>query len=294
MSIVRRWLDHRKTLKRVQARLKDEPGAVWELFAILDAEFAEHAGVLRRYGLELRAADGDFDYELVAPERLPSNVAEMDEYNDAVRIVLRAWMARRAGTLALGSTGNPGDNKSLRLAGLYMVKEYRQASIYCGLEVGKRKMPEALRMKGVIDASGHLATQFSLNPEWRLGAAMMDEEGLAPFDGLLERLPAAILIEWQGEKDLMRPKELRARVARHLEHTSGRTRPVSAAPVPDDLLDELERAAGLSPQQREIMSRLRRNETISDIAAALGTTKNNVSSQKSQAIANMKKVAEGF
>jgi hypothetical protein len=194
-----------------------DPLSVYELFGIVDAEYRERAAVLRRYGIVVPMLTEEFEPLLIAPGRLPRSDDELKEYNDVAIGVSLYWFAWKSGRIALWASRESEEKDALRVAGHYIVEALRLAPNFYGLELDKPELPQPLRQRSLADLTGHVASTISLRRNPRLTAALSEETGRKPFVALLERLPAAVMVEWDEADEEIRFQSFGKRVVKHLE-----------------------------------------------------------------------------
>ena len=225
------WRGCHALLNSIESRLKEEPGVVCrELYSGVTEKLLECKRVLRRYGVEIPMREGTFDPELVAPEHLPGTLTEWVEYNDAAHGATAYWYAWKAGRVAIEEAEDLDGAASFRLVGWAMIEALRKAGVFYGIEMGKRELPPALRERGLVGLAGHVAHGISLRISPRLRAAVSDEAGLNPLTGLLDRLPAAVMIEWEEATMRARLQKLRSRVTKRLEGEGGEQAKLKSPP----------------------------------------------------------------
>jgi DNA-binding CsgD family transcriptional regulator len=165
--------------------------------------------------------------------------------------------------------------------------------------------------------TGQTEAMISLSENKRL-SAVLGEQGDAR-EKLLEELPGAVMEEWGTSEAILSGEKYREfvqRVARALERTGNESNSLARrgklSPLGDvteaadeisefereeearQRLDALEQKAKLSTQQAEIWRRLRRGMEIAEIAAELGISRNQVSSQKKRIKRKVGDAAAGF
>jgi RNA polymerase sigma factor (sigma-70 family) len=169
-------------------------------------------------------------------------------------------------------------------------------------------LPPALREQLLVDEAGWAGSQLNSNLNPRLHTALNGWGG-SVSENLAQGLPGAVLAAYGAlAEDEQHSGSFLTQIAKDLENMGGEStsRPGKLTSLPPDealrapedeqmaelerkeILDALEQAAGLSPQQAAVWQRLRRGMRISEIAAELGVSENSVSVQKHNAIKKLK------
>lgn len=169
-------------------------------------------------------------------------------------------------------------------------------------------LPTALREQLLNEEAGWAGSQLNLDRNKRLHAALTGWGG-SVSENLARELPGAILAAYGAlVEDEQHSGSFLTPIAKALENIGGESAsrpdkltsllPDEALNAPKDeqmvelerkeILDALEQAAGLSPQQVEVWQLLRRGKEISEIAAELDISKNSVSVQKHKAVEKLK------
>jgi RNA polymerase sigma factor (sigma-70 family) len=169
-------------------------------------------------------------------------------------------------------------------------------------------LPTALREQLLVEEAGWAGSQLNLGRNKRLHAALTGWGGSVP-ENLARELPGAVLAAYgalvfnkrhsgsflapiakalanMGAESTSRPDKLRSLPPDESLHAPEDEQ--MAELERKEILDALEQAAGLSPQQAEVWQLLRRGKEIREIATELGITKNSVSVQKCKAVEKLK------
>lgn len=168
------------------------------------------------------------------------------------------------------------------------------------------KLPPTLGEQLLIEESGWVGSQLNFNLNKRLKAALTGWGESFP-ENLVRELPGAVLAAYEAQGD----GTFVTQVSRMLKEMGSESAsrpgkltsllPENVMNIPKDedmakfenveMLNVLEQAASLSPQQTAVWWRLREGKEIREIAVELGISENSVSVQKNNAIKKLREAS---